>query len=63
MTLIVQQLLQMKVQGRCLTEYEAQLLEASARLLATRYKLREAVLQTHLIEAERDLDELREGRD
>lgn len=59
--MIIEQLLELKIQGRCLTEYEAQLLEAAAQHMTTRYKLREAVLQAHLIEAERDLDELREG--
>lgn len=61
--MIIEQLLQLKVQGRCLTEYEAQLLEAAARHLTTRYKLREAMLQQHLLELERGLDELTEGPD
>ena len=60
MMVIIKQLLALKLKGHALTEYEAQLLESSTRWLATRLLIRNALLQTSLVQVERDLDELRE---
>ena len=61
MRTIIKQLLELKLRGNALTEFEVQLLEASTRLLATRCLLRNCLLQSALIKVERDLDELKDG--
>lgn len=60
MLVLLHQLLALKLKGHTLTEYEAQLLEAASRLFTTRCNIRNTLLQSSLIQVERELDELKE---